>query len=72
MAIQSITSHIPKLIIVEHNVNLMCLISLSEVESEIMNMALGKSPSLDGFTSDFFHYSWPIFKQGFWALLAKS
>jgi len=31
-------------------------ISLEEVETVVVSMALGKSPGPDGFTTDFFHH----------------
>lgn len=37
-----------------------------------MDMALGKSLGLDGFTTKFFHHRWFIVKNEVWALVAKS
>jgi hypothetical protein len=41
----------------------MGLASLKEVERTIMDMKIGKSPSPDGFTSNFFQKCWKIIEK---------
>jgi len=53
-AIQNITKSIPRFISQEKNLNLMCQVSLNEVESIVKEMVVGKAPRPDGFTVDFF------------------
>ena len=36
---------------------------MQEVEEVVNQMALGKSPGPDGFTSNFFHYFWDLVKE---------
>ena len=36
---------------------------MQEVEEVVNQMALGKAPGLDGFTSNFFHYFWDLVKE---------
>ena len=37
-------------------------VSMQEVEEAVNQMALGKAPGPDGFTSNFFHYFWDMVK----------
>jgi hypothetical protein len=41
------------------------------VEEEIMGMSLQKSPSLDGFTSYFFHHCWFDVKMDVWDIMEE-
>ena len=59
-AIKKITQHIPNLVTREKNEILMRLISQEKVDQATKEMALGKSPRLDGFTTDFFHHFWSL------------
>lgn len=52
--IVEITSQIPKLVTLEHNILLMRIIEREEVEETILQMEKGKAPRLDGFIIDFF------------------
>ena len=59
-AIKKITQHIPNLVTQEKNEILMRLISQEEVDQAMKEMALGKSPRPDGFTTNFFHHFWSL------------
>jgi hypothetical protein len=59
-AITTITQHIPNLISREHNEALMRPISIEEVDQAMKETPAGKAPRPDDFTSDFFHYCWPM------------
>jgi hypothetical protein len=54
-AIGEITRHIPILVTPEKNESLLMKITLEEVERDIMDMPIGNSPCLDGFTTYFCH-----------------
>ena len=54
--IAKITRLIPSTIIGENNEMLIKAVSLREVEEAVNQMALGKVPGPDGFTSNFFHH----------------
>ena len=61
--IEQITSLVPRLVTRENNEMLIKLIGMLEVEETINQMDLGKSPSQDGFTSNFFHLFWDLVKE---------
>ena len=54
--IAQITCLIPPSVSREDKEMLVKPVTLQEVEEAINQMALGKSPGLNGFTSNFFHY----------------
>ena len=54
--IAQITHLIPPSVTREDNEMLVKLVTLQEVEEAVNQMALGKVPSPDGITSNFFHY----------------
>ena len=54
--IAQITHLIPSTITREDNEMLVKPVTLQEVEEAVNEMALGKAPGLDGFTSNFFHH----------------
>ena len=39
------------------------LMAMQEVEEVVHQMALGKAPGLQGFTSNFFHHFWDLIKE---------
>lgn len=45
---------------------------MERVESAVKQTPEGKSPGLDGFTSDFFHYCWHFIKNDVWHLAEES
>lgn len=61
-AIEKITQNIPKLISDEHNQMLLKPVDLPEVEFAVRQLKAGKSPGLDGFTSNFHHNFWDLIK----------
>ena len=61
--IAQITHSIPSTITRENNEMFIKLVSLQEVEEAVNQMALGKAPVLDGFTSNFFHHFWDMVKE---------
>ena len=63
-AINKITRHIPKLILEEHNQSLLQEITMEEVDQEMDEMSLGKSPRPDRFTMDLFQAYWTNILQG--------
>ena len=61
--IDQITQLIPTLVTHDDNEMLVSPVSMQEVEEAVNQMALGKSPSPDGFTSNLFHYFWDMVKE---------
>ena len=47
----------------EKNEILIILVAMQEVEEVVHQMALGKAPGMDGFTSNFFHHFWDLIKE---------
>jgi hypothetical protein len=60
LVICKITRHIPSLVTKEQNEALTRPITQEEVDQAVKEMPPGKSPGLDGFTTDFFHYCWSL------------
>ena len=60
--IVQITRLIPPSVTREDNEMLVKPVTLQEFEEAVNQMALGKSPGPDGFTSNFFHYFWDMVK----------
>ena len=56
-------SLVPRLVTGENNEMLIKPIGMQEVEEAVNQMALGKAPVPDGFTSNFFHFFWDLFKE---------
>eukprot|EP00253_Pinus_taeda_P009857 PITA_09857 len=71
-AIEEITRNIPKLISEEHNQMLLRLIDIQEVEHAVCHLKAGKAPSLDGFTSNFFHSFWELINMEVWQVVEES
>jgi hypothetical protein len=42
------------------------------VDQALQETPKGKAPSPDGFTSDFFHHSWPLIRTEVWEILEDS
>ena len=57
-----VTVLIPKVITREDNEMINQPISMQEVEETVSQMAQGKAPSLDGFTTKLFHFFWDLIK----------
>ena len=55
--------HIPRFVTQEHDKILLNPIDLQEVEEAMNQMELGKTPRIDGFTSNFFHFFWDLVKE---------
>ena len=62
-AIRSLTQHIPKIIMENHNNMLLQPISMQEVEEAMAQFKDGKAPGPDGFTANFFHAFLELIKQ---------
>ena len=56
----------------EDNENLNKPISMQEVEEALSQMAQGKAPGPDGFTTNFFHFFWEMIKKEVWAIVEES
>ena len=61
--IEWISSLVPRVVIVENNEMLIKPIRIQEVEKAVNQMALGKSPRPDGFTTNLFHHFWDLIKE---------
>ena len=70
--IAQVTALIPKVVSREYSENLNEPISLQEVEEALIHMAQGKAPSLDGFTTNLFHFFWDMIKEEFRAIVEES
>ena len=71
-AIKKISQHIPNLVTQEKNEILLRLISQEDVDQAMKEMALGKSPRQDGFTTEFFHHFWSLVREEVWKLVEDS
>jgi hypothetical protein len=47
-------------------------ITQAEVDQVVQNLPKGKAPGPDGFTTDFFHYCWPMLREEVWQLVEES
>jgi hypothetical protein len=70
--IQRVTRHIPSLVTSEQNTALTWPITQEEVDQAIKAMPPGKSPGLDGFTTDFFHHCWDLVREEVWEVVEES
>jgi len=70
--IRWITSHIPSLVTSEQNETLMRPITQEEVDQAVKEMPLGKAPSPDGFTINFFHHCWDLIREEVWQVVEES
>ena len=61
--IEQITRLVPRLVTGENNEMLNKPIEMQEVEEAVNQMALGKAPIPNGFTSNFFHFFWDLVKE---------
>ena len=60
--IAHINTLIPRVITREDNEMLVKPISMQEVEEAVSQMAQGKAPGPEGFTTNFFHFFWDMIK----------
>jgi hypothetical protein len=70
--IHKITRNIPSLVTQEHNEALTRPITQEEVDQAVKEMPPGKAPGPDGFTTDFFHYCWPMIREEVWQVVEES
>jgi hypothetical protein len=70
--IEWVTQNIPALISSKQNASLMRPIMQAEVDQVVQDLPKGKAPSPSGFTTDFFHYCWPMLKEEVWQLVEES
>ena len=70
--IAQITDLIPRSVSREDNENLNKPISMQEVEEALSQMAQGKAPGPDGFTTNFFHFFWEMIKEEVRAIMEQS
>jgi hypothetical protein len=71
-AIEKITQHIPDIITQEHNEALLRPITIEEVDLALQDTPEGKAPGPDGFTTDFFHFCWPMIWEEVWEIIEDS
>jgi len=71
-AINKITRHVPSLVTQEQNPALLRPFTIEEVDQALQDTPKCKAPSPDGFTSDFFHYCWPMIQTEVWEILEDS
>jgi hypothetical protein len=71
-AIQKITRHVPALVTQEQNAALLRPFTIEEVDQALQDTPKCKAPGPDGFTSDFFHYCWPMIRTEVWEILEDS
>jgi len=71
-AIHKITRHVPTLVTQEKNAALIRPFTIEEVYQALQDTPKGKAPGPDGFTSDFFHYCWPMVRTEVWEILEDS
>jgi hypothetical protein len=67
-AIERVTQNIPTLISLEQNTALMKPITQEEVDQSVQDLPKGKALGPDGFTTDFFHFCWPMLREEVWQL----
>ena len=60
---REVLSHIPKIIMEDHNQIFGKAIEMMEVETAVEQMEKDKAPGPDGFTTNFFHVSWEWLKE---------
>jgi hypothetical protein len=71
-AISKITRHVPSLVTQEQNAALLRPFTIEEVDQAMQETPKCKAPGPDGFTSDFFHYCWPMIRTEVWEILEDS
>jgi hypothetical protein len=71
-AIHRILRHIPRVVTMDHNLNLNKPISPEEVDQVIQEMPNGKAPGPDGFTVDFFKACWDVVKYDIYGIVEDS
>jgi exonuclease III len=71
-AINKITRHVPTLVTQEQNAALLRPFTIEEVDQALQDTPKCKAPGPDGFTSDFFHYCWPMIRTEVWEILEDS
>ena len=67
-----ITNIVPRVVTSENNEMLTKPIEMQEVEEAVNQMALGKAPGPDGFTTNFFHHFWNLVKEDMLAIVEES
>jgi hypothetical protein len=70
--IEKITQHIPNLITREHNEALSRPIMIEEVDLALQDTPEGKAPGSDDFTTNFFHFCWPMIQEEVWDIIEDS
>jgi hypothetical protein len=63
---------VPTLVTQEKNAALIRPFTIEEVDQALQDTPKGKAPGPDGFTSDFFHYCWPMIRTEVWEILEDS
>jgi len=63
---------VPALITQEQNAALLRPITIEEVDQALEDTPKCKAPGPDDFTSDFFHYCWPMIRTEVWEILEDS
>ena len=71
-AIESITKHIPALIMDEHNQMLLRPVILREVDQAMAQLKVGKATGPDGFTTNLFHFFWQDLRKKVWEMVEES
>jgi hypothetical protein len=71
-AINKITWHVPALVTQEQNATLLRPFTIEEVDQALQDTPKCKAPGPDGFTSNFFHYCWPMIRTEVWEILEDS
>jgi exonuclease III len=71
-AINQITRCVPTLVTKEQNEALLRPFTIEEVDQALQDTPKCKAPGPDGFTSDFFHYCWPMIRTEVWEILEDS
>ena len=71
-AITRITRCIPTLVTQEQNDALLRPFTIEEVYQALQDTPKSKDPGPEGFTSDFFHYCWPMIRTEVWEILEDS
>ena len=70
--ITQIIALIPRTVTREDSEILNKPISMQEVENVVSQMAQGKAPRMDGFTTNFFHFFWDMIKEEVWEIVEES
>ena len=69
---EQVLNHIPKVIMVDHNILLMKPIDMDELEAVVKQLAANKAHRPDRFTTNFFHSCWDWLKDEVLELVENS